>query len=557
MDQFEPPEGNLRTYLRIIRRRFPWLLAVTVLSLAIAVAFTAVQKKQYSATAELLVQPASGSVPISGTQQTVSPTEVLTELQLITNAPVKGQVTKKLGFTPNISVAEVGQTNEISLTGTARTPVLAAQVANTYAQTFVAYERTNALNAIITAELQLQGQITALDAQLKPLESETSPSAGTTATISALASQETVLKEQLAQFQVTGAESPGGVEVVSPASQPTSPSSPKTLRDGVIALVIGLLLGVGAAFAAEYFDDKVYTKDEAERLSGGVPVLAIIPRVKSWKKSKHPVLITEVDSFSPVTEAYRSLQTSLQFAGHNAQLKTILVTSASGVEGKTSTVANLGVIMAKAGERVVVVSCDLRRPRLAAFLGKDEMTGFTSVLLDQEELKDVIQVSANTPGLALLGTGPIPPNPAELLGSDKTAEIFRLLATSFDVVLIDSPPLLPVADPLVLSQYADAVLMVVMVGLTTRAELERASELLAQVSARPAGIVLNKATRRSANGSKYGYGYKYRNTQQTLEVIQDGNGLRPARSSQRLTHASSLAEIEAEPPKSGPTAERS
>jgi capsular exopolysaccharide synthesis family protein len=535
MDELEPGEGNLRNYFQIIGRRFPWLLAVTVLSVAVAVAFIAVQKKQYSATAELLVEPASGLVPISGTQQTISPTDVLTELQLITNAPVKGQVTKKLGLIPKISAAEVGQTNEISLTATARTPVQAAQVANTYAQTFVAYERTNALNAIIAAELQLQSQITALDAQLKALESETLPSAGTTATISALASQEAVLKEQLAQLQVTGAETPGGVEVVSPASPPTSPSSPKPLRDGEIALVIGLLLGLGAAFAAEYFDDKVYTKDEAERLSGGVPVLAIIPRVKSWNRPKRPMLVAEVDPFSQVTEAYRSLRTSLQFAGQDAQLKTILVTSATGVEGKTSTVANLGVIMAKAGQRVVVVSCDLRRPRLAAFLGKAETTGFTSVLLDQEELKDVIQVSASTPGLALLGTGPIPPNPVELLGSDKTAKIFRLLTASFDVVLIDSPPLLPVADPLVLSQYADAVLMVVMVGLTTRTEVERASELLAQANARPAGIVLNKATRRSANGSEYGYGYKYRNNPQTPKVIQDGNGLRPTGSSQRLT----------------------
>ena len=238
-------------------------------------------------------------------------------------------------------------------------------------------------------------------------------------------------------------------------------------------------------------------------------MLAIVPRVKSWKRPKRPMLITEVDPFSPVTEAYRSLRTSLEFADRDAQLKTILVTSATGMEGKTSTVANLGVIMAKAGERVVVVSCDLRRPRLAAFLGKDDTTGFTSVLLDQEELNEVIQVSANMPGLALLGTGPIPLNPAELLGSDKAAKIFRLLAANFDVVLIDSPPLLPVADPLVLSQYADAVLMVVMVGLTTRAEVERASELLAQVNARLAGIVLNKATRRSTNGFEYGYGYKY------------------------------------------------
>jgi capsular exopolysaccharide synthesis family protein len=534
MDELEPTEANLRTYVQVIRRRFLWLLAVVVLSVAVAVALVALQKKEYSAPAQLLVQPASGAVPISGAQQTITATDVLTELQLITSGPVKGQVIAKLGFAPKISAAEVGQTNEINLTATARTPALAAKVANTYAQTFVAYQRTSAVNAIIAAEQQLQLQITALDAQLKPLEVGASPSAGTTATIAALAGQEAVLKEQLAQLQVAAAETPGGVEVVSPASPPTSPSSPKPVRDIGIALVIGLLLGLGAEFVVEYFDDKVYTKDEAERI-GDVQVLAIVPRVKSWTRPKRPMLITEIDPFSPVTEAYRSLRTALEFAGHDTPLKTILITSASGAEGKTSTVANLGVVLANAGERVVIVSCDLRRPRMGAFLGLSETPGFTSVLLGHEELKDALQPVANTPGLSLLGTGPIPPRPAEMLGSDKAADIFQRLATDFETVLIDSPPLLPVADPLVLSGYADAVLTVVMVGLTTRAELERASELLAQVDARQTGIVLNRATRRSANTSQYGYGYKYRYSPQPAEAIPDGNGLRPTESSRQRT----------------------
>jgi len=522
MDKLELPEANLRKYLQVVRRRLPWLLAVTLLCLAGAAAIVATQKKQYSATAQLLVQPPSGLVPTSGTQQTVTPVDVLTELQLISDAPVFEQVTKKLGFRPNVSAAEDGQTNQIGLTAIARTAAQAAQVANTYSQTFVAYEQARAIDAIINTEQQLQQQITALDAELKPLESETSPSAGTTATISALTSQEIVLKDQLAQLQVAGAETPGGVEVVSPASLPTSPSSPKPLRDGEIALVVGLLLGLVAAFAAEYFDDKLYSKDDVELLSAEVPVLAIVPRVRSWKKSKRPMLITETDPYSPATEAYRSLRTSLQFTGENVELNTILITSASGAEGKTTTVANLGVVMAKAGERVVIVDCDLRRPRLADFLGKGERIGFTSVVLDREELANAIQPAVNTPGLALLGTGPIPPNPAELLGSDKAAEIFRLLTLSFDIVLIDSPPLLAVSDPLVLAGYANSVLMVVMAGVTTRAEVKRASELLAQVNARPVGFVLNKATRRSID--QYGYAYKYRYRSRTSDVIQSSNG---------------------------------
>jgi len=508
-------------------------LAVAVLCVAVAVGFSSVQKKQYSATVQLLVQPASGSVPISGTPQTVSPTDVLTDLQLIMSAPVEAVATKKLGFTPTVTAAELGQTNVIALTVIATSPIRAAHAADTYAKTFVDYQRTSATNALTAAEQSLQTQINAINSQAQTLETAKNPTAQTTDTIGALASQEAVLKEELAQLQVTGAETPGGVEVLSPAVTPSAPSSPKPLQDGILALVIGLLLGAAVAFAVEYFDNKVYANDQVERLTGGVPVLAMIPKVKGWKTTGRPLLIAEVDPFSPVTEAYRGLRTSLQFAGHEGKLKTILVTSSTGSEGKTSTVANLGVVLAKSGERVVVVGCDLRRPRIGGFFGCGDTPGFTTVLVGQADLRKALQPVINTPGLALLGTGPIPPNPVELLGSEKAAEIFRLLATAFDTVLIDSPPLLPVVDAQVLSRYADAVLLVVAAGQTTEGEVARASELLMQVNARPTGIVLNKITRR---GSEYGngYGHKYRYTpQQVPELVQNGNGLRPASPQQR------------------------
>jgi capsular exopolysaccharide synthesis family protein len=536
MGEPDSTQADLRGYVQVLGRRIHWLLAVTVLCVAVAVSFSSVQSKRYSATSQLLVQPDSGNVPISGTQQTVSPTDVLTELELVTSAPIEAAATKKLGFAPGVTATEVGQTNVIALTVAAPSPIQAAHEANTYANTFVSYQRTTAIDALASAEQQLQSQIQTIDNQVQALGGQTNPTAQTSATIGALTSQEAVLKEQLAQLQVTGAETPGGVEVVSPAEVPTSPSSPKPLRDGILALVLGLVLGITAAFAAEYFDNKVYTKDQVERLTGGVPVLAMIPKVKGWNKSNRPVVITEIDPFSPGTEAYRALRTSLQFAGHGGALKTILITSSSGSEGKTSTVVNLGVVLAKAGERVVVVGCDLRRPRIGTFLSRGETPGFTNVLMGQTALKTALQPVANTPGLAFLGTGPIPPNPAELLGSEKAAEIFRHLATGFDTVLIDSPPLLPVADAQVLSAYADAVLIVVSAGQTTEAEVSRAAELLTRVNARPTGIVLNKIVRRSGNAGGYanGYGYKYRSTtNQVPELIQNGSVLRPASHQQR------------------------
>lgn len=531
MADFEPNQETLRSYVRIIRRRLHWLVAFTILAVAVATAFSSLQPKRYSATTQLLVQPTTGSVPISGTQQTVSPTDVLTDLQLVTSGPVEAAAAKKLGYAPSISASEVGQTNVIALTATASTPARAADAANAYTTAFVADQRTEAINALTSVEQQLQSQINGINHQLQPLEAEINPSSSTSATVSALSSQESVLKEELAQLEVTGAVSPGGVEIVSRAGAPKSPSSPKPVRDGLIGLLIGLLLGIGAAFAAEYFDDKVYTKDQAERLTGGVPVLAMIPKVPGANRSDTSILISESDPFSPATEAYRSLRTSMQFAGHNGRLKTILVTSASGSEGKTSTVANLAVVLAKAGERVVVVGCDLRRPRIGGILGRGETPGFTNVLLGRDELKSTLQNVSNAPGLALLATGLIPPNPAELLGSEKAGSIFRLLTGAFDTVIIDSPPLLPVADALILARYADAVLLVVAAGQTSEAELRRATELLEQVEMRPTGIVLNKLTRFSGVGSEYGYGYghKYRYTplrapEVTLTGNANGNG---------------------------------
>jgi receptor protein-tyrosine kinase len=538
MAELEASETNLRTYLQVLRRHINWVIALTLLAVVGAMAYSRIEKKQYSATAELLAQPASGTVPISGTQQTISSTDVLTDLQLIMGAPVKAKAEKGLGFSPEVSASEVGETNVIDLTATANTPGLAAKIANTYARAFVGYQRTNALNALTAAESQIQAQITSIDSQLAPLVGQKSPTAATTAEISALTSQQTALQEQLTQLQLAGSQTPGGIEVTSLAALPTSPSSPKTLENAGIALVIGLLVGIGVAFAVEYFDDKVYTKDDAERLCGGAPVLAIVPKIKSWKKTNRPLIITEIDPFSPATESFRSLRTSLQFAGHSQTRKTIVVTSPAGVEGKTSTAANLGMVQARAGERVVLVSCDLRRPRLGSFFGLPESPGFTSVLLGhgdvREQLSSVLQPVPTCPGLAILGTGSVPPNPAELLGSEKSAEIFNILAEFFDIVLIDSAPLLPVADAQILAGLSDAVLMVIMAGKTTKDEVERAIELLNQVETKPIGVVLNRAVRRGGVGADYAYGYSYKyrySPQRTNEMIGKShgnlNGLRP------------------------------
>jgi capsular exopolysaccharide synthesis family protein len=213
------------------------------------------------------------------------------------------------------------------------------------------------------------------------------------------------------------------------------------------------------------------------------------------------VVIAVSDPTSQPAEAYRSLRTSLQFASQDRPLRTILVTSPSAGDGKTATVVNLGAVFAKAGARVVLVSCDMRRPGLSQFFAPGEHAELSSVLTGRQPLERAVIPVAGVENLWTLGTQAIIANPTELLGGNRMRAVVGELAQRFDIVLLDSPPVLPVADAMILSGYADAVVLVVAAGQTRRAELRRTAEKLAQASAPVVGVALNKAA------SQDGYGY--------------------------------------------------
>jgi succinoglycan biosynthesis transport protein ExoP len=504
-------EPSFRAYLQILRRRKWWVAVAAALGLAASLAFSLTAHKQYSATAQLLVQPSVNASGLGAAQpQPVTQTDVETELQLVTSAPVQQAVRARLGSAPAVSASEVGQTNVISITATSQIPSQAAQVANLYATSFVQYRQAVAEDGLATAEAQLRSQISSLGQQLSSFRGNTSSPAA-----SALLNQQAVLKEQLAQMQVSGAVYSGDVVLVTPAQTPTSPSSPKPVQDGLLGLAAGLALGLGAAFLRDSLDDKLTSKEAAE-YAGGAPVLAMTPAVTSWRRQQ-PLVVVATEPTSPAAESYRSLRTSLQFARQERQLRSIVLTSPGVAEGKTATLANLGVVFAQAGERVVLVSCDLRRPRIGSFFALDEQEGLTSVLLGQRALEEAVLPVPGFERLSLLPAGPIPPNPAELLSSARAQGVFARLREHFDLVLIDSPPLLPVTDAAILSRYADATLLLAAAGQTRRGDLHRAVEKLDQVGATILGIVLNKVTRET--GRTYGYSYSYKTYQATPPVI--------------------------------------
>ena len=494
-----PP--TLRTYLRLARRRKWWIAGAALLGLAVSLALSLTQPNQYSATAQVLVQP-SGSTASGGVPAAVTPTEVQTDLRLVTSAPVERAVSRRLGSKPSVSAAEVAQTNVIAISAISSSPSRAALIANTYAKAFVLHQRDAAIRELTAVELQLRTQIRTLGTQIRKLKGRRR----TATERAALLNQQAVLRGQLAQMQVSGAVTTGGVELVTPALAPASPSSPKPLQSGLLGLAAGLVLGLAAAFLRDSFDDALSSKEAAEEL-GGAPVLAMVPMIKSWKKRDQPLLVSISHPQSASAEAYRSLRTSLQFIRQEHALRTLVVTSPAAEEGKTSTVANLGIVFAQTGERVVLVSCDLRRPRLGQFFDLDEQAGLTNVLLGERSLTEAVQQVSGHDTLWLLGAGRIPGNPAELLNGPAAQAALVALRTEFDLVLIDSPPVLPVTDAAVLSKYADGTLMVVAAGQTRRIDLRRATEKLAQVNATVTGMVLNEVTRQTGYG--YGYGYEY------------------------------------------------
>jgi len=492
-------ETDLRVYPRIIRRRRWWVVGITLAALAGAIVYSLVATKEYSATAQVVLQPQSGSISfINGTNQNITPTDVTTELQLLSSASIADAVEAKLHMSRiGVKTSEVGTTNVLSVTSTNHNPVLAARIANDYVNVFITDETAQALHSVTTAELQLTNEINTIDAQL-PAEAGTPQ--GT-----ALGSEVAVLKGEFAELQIYGAETSGGVEVVSSAVPPKTPSSPKKTEDALIGLLVGLVAGIGMAFVVDYVDDAAYSREDLERAAPNIPVMGVVPMVNAWKNKSKPLLISVSEPTSPASESYRSLRTSLKFASKGRSAGSIVVTSATAGEGKTSTVSNLGVVMAKGGQRTVLVSADLRRPRLAGFFSLDETVGLTSVVIGDIRLDEALQRVEDVPGLAVLAAGPIPPNPAELLENDSVAEILGMLKDRFDVVIVDSPPLFPVTDPMILAALTDVTLLVVAAGKTKRSQIKQAREKLAQLDDPLVGIVLNEVTRETG----YGYGYEY------------------------------------------------
>jgi capsular exopolysaccharide synthesis family protein len=238
-------------------------------------------------------------------------------------------------------------------------------------------------------------------------------------------------------------------------------------------------------------DDSVKTKDDLTRAVPTLPVLGLISTVDGWRDAARPVLVSVEAPNSPAAESYRSLRTSMQFVGVQRAPRIIQITSAHPGEGKTATVSNLGVALARSGQRTLLVDCDLRRGRLHTFFGLDNEVGFTSLFLGEATPASAARAVPDVKNLSVVTCGPPPPNPSELLSDKRTGEALSSLLDTCDVILVDCPPVLPVADAAALSVWVEATVFVVSSGVTRRPDVQRAVEVLLQGDAPLVGTVLN------------------------------------------------------------------
>jgi tyrosine-protein kinase len=514
---------ELRHYVQILWR-WLWLIILgAVLAGGAAYLVSSNAKPVYRATTTLYVSQSTSTSLTDYTSVYVSQQMAATYSQLLQKRSVFQETMVRLGLPPTttvdaaITVSPVRDTQLINLSVDSRDPALAWQIANELPQAFI--KQYNALQsgryAETLAALQAQMDETQknIDDTLKSLdEVKASTSLSADAKQSEVARLETSLATyrssyssllgSFEQARMADARSLSSIVVAEPAGLPDKPIGYGALTKTLLAAIIGAILATGAALGIEYLDDTIKTPADAEEVAG-LATLGGISRLPSIKRSSD-ALVTSRHPNSSATEAYRMVRTMLRMSGQGAD-KGYLVTSAEPQEGKSTIVANLGVVMAEAGITTILVDADLRRPVLHKIFGVQNARGLATLLLRDDLDVASTLVPTGVDGLKLLPSGVTTPNPAELLASDGLERVIAQLKQLADVVIFDSPPVLAVADTAILAARTQRAILVVNAGRTRSDDLRRAKDTLALTGITLQGVILNRVRPRRGSYGYYGY----------------------------------------------------
>jgi capsular exopolysaccharide synthesis family protein len=518
--------------------RHPGLIALTTVVVAASALFASLaQSKVYVATAVVRVATAS---------------QTNAEVARLGSARVRADVARQTGVTPPVTVARGPRPGEVLVTAKSDNARGAANLANGYVA--VSLDEIKADRAVASAGPagDLRARLADVQRQFDVVNNELANArapavAALAARRDAVLRQQADLQAQLAQLTAT----PPGPVLATPARSPSSPVEPHTLRNTLVGLAVGLVFGVLVALALDYAARRrapsvqrepkaappfvpaaaaaathapapqpeppapptpaaagapaetaaeangeeepateVETEPAVERSGPGVPVLGMIPAVAAWRGRERPVLRRDQPT-SPAAEAYRGLASTIQHILPHRPLRSLVVTSPAKGDGRTTVVANLGVVLARSGRTVVVVDCDLRNPRLHYLYGLSNDAGFTSVLRGEAPLSRAVQQVPGEPRLQVLASGPTPPAPGQLLSAQRTVEVLTALQAQADVVVIDVPVTEAGSDAGVVASLTDAALVIAGAPSGQAGELARAVDFLDDIDGLVVGVVLN------------------------------------------------------------------
>ena len=506
-----------------------WLIVVSVV-VAGLVSYLAAQSqpKQYFSSATLLVGQGTRSVNANASDLSISQALAQSYADIATREPVMLGTLNALQLPwdadvlrnkVSARVVQGTQLLEVSVIDTdpQRAKVLADTVANQLIQ-----QSPSAGNLSLEDKQLVQEQVADIRDNLRrgkedlKLIDETINKAQSAQEIRAAQSRQSVLQQQMTRWQGTLGDlllqlqsgAANSLSVIEPAKVPSFPIGPNLLQNVILAVAIAFALSAGAALVLEFLDDTVKCADDVRHVLGLTP-MGSIARIETGDLPSDKLVVSRYP-MSPAAESYRVLRTNLQFKMGDKRIRTLMVTSTVPMEGKSLTSANLATVLAHSGKRVLLVDADLRRPTVHRIFEVGNSAGLTTALASSTTDYDEFIHEEVLENLSVMTSGPLPPNPAELLSSARMYEIVRVLSQRFDVVIFDTPPVMAVADATVLASAVDGALLVVDNNHTRKKLLRQSFDALLAVGTNVMGVVLNRVSIRG-NESSYTYYYPQRN----------------------------------------------
>ena len=532
---------SIEQFLGVLRRRAGWILLCIALVAAAAYGFSKHQTKQYTATASLVFNDNQLSQQVAGLQVASSGNpapQQETNLKLVQLGDMAEKTAIRLvhakGATPlareltgekvkeGLSVSAQGESNVVDVSATATSPELAAEIANTYTEEFV-YEQQNSNHAYYASALKL------VNKQLGALSSKEK-----------LSTAGLALQNRAQSLGVLAELKNATVAVAQAATVPTTPSSPKTRRNTFLGGVLGLLLGLGLVFLLERFDRRIREPKDLEVIYG-LPLLGVVPESKALSRSTRrggggaPGVLPPGEA-----ESFQLIRAHLRYFNIDRQVRTLLVASAAPGDGKTTIARHLAGAAARVGARVLLVEADLRRPTLAQQLNVQSGPGLADVLIGAVMMGEATQaINLDAPSGdsvkgrnfdVLVAGAALPPNPGELLESRAMETLLERAQSSYDLIVIDTPPLTAVSDAFPLLRKVDGVVIVGRVGRNRRDVAQRLHETLSGAGAPLLGVIANGFKARRNAPYSYSYDYSYRSEPPSAGAAAESspNGAVPA-----------------------------